>query len=147
VIVDTTPLHYASWEHLLINDHQLNFDKNIYEEIVNGRKSSEVIAELLPHLSTQELKQALDLKQQYYHEFIELGKLKVFDSTVSLIKELQKNNLKIAVSSSSRSVSYVLKKSRLIDLFDVIISGKDTKQGKPHPESFVNHYSPKGGSF
>lgn len=138
VVVDTTPLHYASWGQLIITDHKLNFDHTIYEETVNGRKSSDVIAELLPHLTNEELQKALDLKQQYYHELIEQGKLKVFQSTIRLIKELLQNNIKIAVSSSSRSVVYVLKKSNIIDLFDVIISGKDTQRGKPHPESFLN---------
>jgi beta-phosphoglucomutase family hydrolase len=138
VVVDTTPLHYASWKHLLITDHKLDFDRTIYEEIVNGRKSSDVVAELLPHLTSEELQKALDLKQKHYHELIEQGKLRVFQSTIKLIKELLQNNIKVAVSSSSRSVVYVLKKSNIIDLFDVIISGKDTQRGKPHPESFLN---------
>jgi beta-phosphoglucomutase len=138
VVVDTTPLHYASWRKLIIKDHQLPFNRTIYEEIVNGRKSSDVIAELLAHLPKKEQQQALDLKQTYYHKYIEQGKLNIFDSTIELINELINNNIKIALSSSSRSVSYVLEKSNIIDLFNVIISGQDTKRGKPHPESFLN---------
>lgn len=138
VVVNTTPLHYASWERLITFDHKLNFDRDIYEEIINGRKSSEVIAELLPHLKSKDLKKALALKQQYYHELIEQGKLKVFPSSIKLINELLRHNIKTAVSSSSRSVIYVLKKSNILDLFDVVISGQDTKRGKPHPESFLN---------
>jgi len=138
VVVDTTPLHYTSWRKLIIKDHQLPFNRTIYEEIVNGRKSSDVIAELLAHLPRKEQKQALVLKQEYYHKLIEQGKLSIFDSTIELIEELLANNIKVALSSSSRSVSYVLEKSNIIGLFDVIISGQDTKRGKPHPESFLN---------
>lgn len=138
VVVDTTPLHYSSWEKLLLDDHNCAFDSIIYEDKVNGRKSSDALAELLPHLTDKQLERALILKQEYYHELIAEGKLKVFASTVSLIKELMAKGIKIAVASSSRSVAYVLEKSNIIDLFAVIISGRDTKLGKPHPESFLN---------
>ena len=79
----------------------------------------------------------MTLKQDYYHALIATGKLKIFHSTVRLIKELTKNNIKIAVASSSRSVKHVLKTAKLHKLFDTIISGHDTTHGKPHPESFL----------
>ncbi|MCK4608360.1 MAG: beta-phosphoglucomutase family hydrolase, partial [Gammaproteobacteria bacterium] len=138
VVVDTTPLHYAAWEKLLITAHKIPFDSTIYEEIVNGRKSSEVITELLPHLAPSQQQQALKLKQDYYHELIEQGKLKLFQSSIKLIKELAAKNIKIAVASSSRSVEYILKRSNIISLFNAIVSGQETKHGKPHPESFLN---------
>jgi beta-phosphoglucomutase len=137
VVVDTTPLHYSSWKKLIIDDHKISFNHNIYEAIVNGRKSSDVIAKLLKHLPKYHQKKALALKQNYYLELINQGKLKIFDTTIKLIKELLENNIKIAVSSSSRSVAYVLKKSNIINLFDVVISGDEIENSKPHPESFL----------
>jgi beta-phosphoglucomutase len=137
VVVDTTPLHYSSWKKLIIDDHKIPFNRNIYEAIVNGRKSSDVIAKLLKHLPKHQQKKALALKQYYYLEFIDQGKLKIFDSTIKLIQELLENNIKIAVSSSSRSVAYVLKKSNIINLFDIVISGDEIENSKPHPESFL----------
>ncbi len=137
VVVDTTPLHYSSWKKLIIDDHKISFNRNIYEAVVNGRKSSDVIAKLLKHLPKHQQKKALALKQRYYLELIDQGKLKIFDSTIKLIQELLENNIKIAVSSSSRSVVYVLKKSNIIDLFNIVISGDEIKNSKPHPESFL----------
>jgi beta-phosphoglucomutase len=138
VVVDTTSLHYSSWKKLIIDDYKTHFDVAIYEEKVNGRKSSDALPELLPHVPEEKLIRALILKQKYYHDLIEQGKLKVFASTIKLIQELLAHNIKVAVASSSRSVAYVLQKSNIIDLFDVVISGHDTRLGKPHPESFLN---------
>ncbi len=138
VVVDTTPLHYSSWKKLIIDDHKIPFNRNIYEAIVNGRKSSDVIAKLLKHLPKYHQKKALALKQRYYLEFIDQGKLKTFNSTIKLIQELLENDIKIAVSSSSRSVDYVLKKSNINNLFNIVISGDEIKNSKPHPESFLH---------
>lgn len=136
VVVDTTPLHYLAWKKLS-EKYECKFDFTFYDEIINGRKSSDAITDLLPHLSDQECKEALDSKQNYYHELIEQGKLKVFSSTVKLIEELREHGVRIAAASSSRSVSYVLHKSNILHLFDAVISGHDTRLGKPHPESFL----------
>lgn len=137
VVVDTTPLHYSSWKKLFVDHHNIEFNRSIYREMVNGRRSAEAIMEMLPHLSEPELVDALNLKQDYYRELIQDKEIPIFKSTIKLIKELRDNNIRTAVASSSRSVDYILKAAKIGDLFDVVISGNDTKFGKPHPESFL----------
>ncbi|MCK4869545.1 MAG: HAD family phosphatase [Gammaproteobacteria bacterium] len=137
VVVDTTPLHYRSWEKLLIETHSQPFDDIVYESVVNGRRSKDVITELLPHLNESQQQQALEFKQKHYLELISQGELKIFHSTINLIYELAKNNIKLAVASSSRSVHHILEQADIHNLFHTVISGNDTSQGKPHPESFL----------
>ncbi|OVE73344.1 hypothetical protein BVX93_01815 [bacterium B13(2017)] len=65
----------------------------------------------------------------------------MFESTVNLIKQLIAKGVKVGVASSSKNCKLVLKKSGLIDLFEVIIGGIVSKElglkGKPNPDIFI----------
>lgn len=56
------------------------------------------------------------------------------------IEYLKENNILIAVASSSRRsvIDFYLKSADLTHEFDYIISGEEVKNGKPHPEIFLN---------
>lgn len=58
---------------------------------------------------------------------------------VSLLEALKKNNVTIAIASSAprRLISSIIKKARLDNYFDFIISGDDIIQSKPDPEIFL----------
>lgn len=55
-----------------------------------------------------------------------------------LIKELHKNGIKLVLASSSEmeNIELVLTKFRLLNYFDLRISGADLETSKPHPEIF-----------
>ena len=56
---------------------------------------------------------------------------------MKLVKELKSNRIKIAAISSSKNCRYILKKTGLFRLFDIVLTSNDIKRGKPDPEIFL----------
>jgi beta-phosphoglucomutase family hydrolase len=58
---------------------------------------------------------------------------------LSLIRELKRRGIKLAIGSSSTRnlVNYILKKLNITCLFDCIIAAEDVEHSKPNPEIFL----------
>lgn len=136
VIVDTVPLHFKAWKKMF-SEYGKDFTFQDYKEKVDGIPRIDGVKAILPQLSQKELEEAATKKQHYFLEFLEKEGVKVYESTLNLIKNLRKEGIKIAVISSSKNCLYILKRANIDDLFDVIITGNDVKRGKPHPDIFL----------
>jgi alpha,alpha-trehalase len=66
--------------------------------------------------------------------------VEVYESTVTLIRELRQRGIKTAIVSSSKNCVPVLRAAGLVDLFDAKVDGTDLErlglQGKPKPDMF-----------
>jgi len=136
VVVDTVPLHFKAWKKMF-SEYGKDFSLQDYKEKVDGIPRIDGARAILPQLSQEELKKAASKKQDYFLEFLEKEGVKVYESTLNLIKNLRKEGIKVAVISSSKNCLYILKKANIDNLFDVIITGNDIKRGKPHPDAFL----------
>ncbi|MBT3208982.1 MAG: beta-phosphoglucomutase family hydrolase [Bacteroidetes bacterium] len=80
-------------------------------------------------------------KNQAFNEVLQNEGVKVFDSTVDLLKTLKNKDLKIGVASSSKNCEAVLKAANLTDYFetrvDGVVSAEQGLKGKPEPEIFT----------
>lgn len=65
--------------------------------------------------------------------------ISIKQGAVKLLDALDERNIKrcIASSSSRETIQYYLSLSGLADRFDFYISGEEVKQGKPHPDIFL----------
>ncbi len=63
----------------------------------------------------------------------------VMDGFYPLLKELKRQNFKLAVASSSskKTIKSVLNELDVIDDFDLIVSGEDFVESKPDPEIYI----------
>jgi len=136
VIVDTVPLHFKAWKKMFA-EYGIEFAFEDYKEKVDGIPRINGARAILKNLDEEELKKAAVKKQRYFLEFLEKEGIKVHESTLNLIKELKKNNIKVAVISSSKNCLPILKGAEIEHLFEVIITGNDIKKGKPDPEVFL----------
>ncbi len=136
VIVDTVPLHFKAWQKMF-SEYGKEFTFEDYKKKVDGIPRINGAKAILGKLPQEELERAASKKQEYFLEFLEKEGVKVYQSTLNLIKELKEKGIKIAVVSSSKNCRYILKKANIEDLFDVIITGLDIKKGKPDPEIFI----------
>ena len=79
-------------------------------------------------------------KNSNFNEILDKDGVEVFESTVEIIKELKKKNIKIGVASSSKNCKAVLEAAGLIDLFetrvDGLVSAELNLKGKPEPDIF-----------
>jgi beta-phosphoglucomutase len=136
VIVDTVSLHFKSWKKMFA-EYGIEFTFEDYKKKVDGIPRIDGARAILKDLDEEELKKAAEKKQRYFLEFLEKEGIRVYESTLKLIKELKENNIKVAVISSSKNCLPILKRAKIDHLFEVIITGNDIKKGKPDPEVFL----------
>lgn len=88
------------------------------------------------HHSVKELyEEEMNIMETYYR----VGKLRVIQPTVSLIKKVHQSGLRIAVVSSSDKVNIfqTLKRLRVRRYFDTVVSGNDVEHSKPYPDAYL----------
>jgi len=135
VIVNTVPLHFKAWQRMF-KEYGKDFTFEDYKQKVDGIPRIDGAKAILDDISEDELKKASDKKQGYFLEYLENGKIPIYNTTVDLIKSIRDSSLKAGVISSSKNCLPILKKTGLADLFDVIITGNDITKGKPDPQVF-----------
>jgi HAD superfamily hydrolase (TIGR01509 family) len=76
-------------------------------------------------------------KKEVYNELI-LSELELMPGAKSIVNELN-NNFRLCIASASRleSIELILHKFNLRGKFETILSDKDLKRGKPHPDVFL----------
>jgi beta-phosphoglucomutase len=136
VIVDTVPIHFKAWKRMF-SDYGIEFTFDDYKKKVDGIPRIDGCRAILTDLSDDEISTASDKKQVYYLEYLEKEGIKVYESTISLIKQLLENKIKVAVISSSKNLLMILKKTNTESLFEVKIGGNDITKGKPDPQVFL----------
>jgi len=79
-------------------------------------------------------------KNDLFLKYLQEG-VKVYDSTVSLIRKLKDEGVTTAIVSSSKNCSAVLEAAGITDLFDTQVDGVVSEQlnlpGKPRPDIFL----------
>lgn len=164
VITDTARIHAASWEKMFneflesrstetrtkFEPFDIDKDYNLY---IDGKPRFDGVRSFL-HSRGIDLPMGkpedIDLrtvyglgnrKNSYFLEVLKKEKIKVYESTVELIKTLKENGLKVAVISSSRNARAVLEAAGVLVLFDVKVDGLDSVKfglkGKPEPDIFL----------
>jgi beta-phosphoglucomutase len=136
VIVDTVPIHFKAWKKMF-SEYGIEFTFDDYKKKVDGIPRIDGCKAILTDLSDDEIQVASSRKQVYYLEYLEKEGIKVYESTISLIKQLLANKIKVAVISSSKNLLMILKKTNIESLFEVKIGGNDITKGKPDPQVFL----------
>jgi beta-phosphoglucomutase family hydrolase len=80
-------------------------------------------------------------KNELFRKLVSDGQVDVYQSTLSLVKELKGSGVKVGVASSSRNCNFILEKAAMLDLFETVIDGTTSKEfglrGKPAPDIFT----------
>ncbi len=80
-------------------------------------------------------------KNRRFKEHLETHGVELFDSTVELIHRFRAGGKRVAVVSASKNCEAVLRKAGLLDLFDVMVSGREAAAmslaGKPAPDTYL----------
>lgn len=136
VVVDTVPIHFKAWQRMF-KDYGHDFTFEEYKQKVDGIPRIDGATNVLTHLSPEEINKASDKKQEYFLEELEKETIPVYQSTVDLIVQLQKEHVKAAVISSSKNARFILKRIGLLSRLSAVVSGRDIEKGKPDPEVFL----------
>ncbi len=165
VVTDTAELHAASWKKMFDvfldkrgkekNKFYSPFDeKSDYLKYVDGKPRYDGVTDFLKargiEIANGDPKDLPDVeticglgnrKNQIFTEMLSEGEIKVFETTIDLIKKLRKLNMKTAIISSSKNCRKIIEKAGISDLFDTRVDGIDSEKlglkGKPEPDIFI----------
>jgi beta-phosphoglucomutase family hydrolase len=175
VITKTALVHSAAWTRMF-NDY-LKYREKTYGEshrefeheadylpYVDGKPRYKGVADFLKSrgidlpfgnpadAATEETVCGLgNRKNSYFNNIVDTEGVQVYESTVSLIKELKNNGIKVGVASSSANCKRVLEKTGLIDLFETRVDGEVSVilhlKGKPEPDIFTTASDNLGAKY
>ncbi len=140
VIVSTDNYHYLAWKKIA-DAEGIYFDREINEALrgVSRMESLDIILRKTSKIYTDEQKQELAYrKNEYYKTLLQnLNSEDILTGIMTVLEKLKKNQIKIAIGSSSKNTSLILRQIGLHNYFHGIADGNEIKNSKPHPEVFL----------
>jgi beta-phosphoglucomutase-like phosphatase (HAD superfamily) len=144
------------------------FTPKVYQEVLSGKPRMAGAMAALEYFGVPDpearVGEYADRKQEMVVELIEAGKFSAYPDALRFLIAVKDAGMTIAAASSSKNAGLFLRQIRLdtfaeqeglspswmtdgltlLDAFDVDISGREFKQGKPHPEIFLTAASEMG---
>lgn len=140
VIVSTDDYHYRAWKKIS-DEEGIYFDRKINERLrgVSRMESLEIILEKANRVYSQEEKNSfVERKNSLYRNLLEeLTPSDILPGVMKVLETLKKNDIKVAIGSSSKNTEFILSKIGLHEYFDAISDGTQIKNSKPDPEVFL----------
>lgn len=140
VIVSTDEYHYLAWKHIA-DQEGIYFDRTINHRMrgVSRMVSLDIMLERAKREYSQTEKLMLsEQKNTYYVNFLEnITPADILPGVQTLLNELRKRDIKMAIASSSRNTPLILKQIGLDNFFDAVADGNQIKNTKPDPEVFL----------
>ncbi len=138
------------------------YTTDVYQQVVSGKPRREGAAALLRYFHIPDpdgvhVQELCDLKQAMIAELIDRGEFTAFPDGLRFLLTLKDGGIRLAAASSSKNANRMLERvrlqpfceqhrlnfpfvtpeTRLIDLFDANVCGRDFAHGKPHPDIFL----------
>ncbi|EPZ35326.1 HAD-like domain-containing protein [Rozella allomycis CSF55] len=158
LIIDTESV-YTNVFQTVLNRYQKTFDWELKSKMM-GMRTLEATNLLIKTLNIpmsaeewiNETESMLVTPSFDFFKVEQFKSCKLMPGAAKIIRHLKRNNIPIAVATSSRSISFDAKitlHQDLFSLFDVIIKGDDhrVKNGKPHPDIFLTAFNELGKLF
>jgi HAD superfamily hydrolase (TIGR01549 family) len=104
-----------------------------------GKSAINILFELLPELTDEEIFRMRDRKEKIYRKIISRKKIRTVEGLVELLTFLHKNKIKCGIVSSAsvKNIRIGLKKNKITKYFDVIVGAEDVKRHKPNPDPLL----------
>jgi beta-phosphoglucomutase len=139
VVVDTEHLH-AEAEKLVCDKYNIIVPEKEWDAF-KGKTSLDIFSYIVKNFSQGTSVSAEEMIREKKRRYLEIaqGKMLPIPGALEFARYAKRHLEKIAlVTSSSREVTdMVLKKYKLNSFFDVVITGDDIQNGKPHPEPYL----------
>ena len=137
VITDSEPLQMKA-ERLVCDKFGISVPLEEWKNF-KGKTNRDIFSYILKKYSSKPLpvQQLIDEKRKKYIE-ISSEKLTLVDGFLDFIEKIRKMVPLIALTTSSSAIvqKFVFDKYNLHKYFDVITTGDEAKNGKPHPEPY-----------
>jgi len=140
VIVDTAKFHYLAWKQLANNlGFDISEEQNEQLKGVSRVKSLDIILSwgriVLDPMQKEVL--LIQKNKEYLNYINTLSKVDILPGIVDVLAYLKSKKIAIALGSASKNAVPILKKLKILNLFDAIVDGNVVKNAKPDPEVFL----------
>ncbi|MBR8662446.1 beta-phosphoglucomutase [Bacillus paralicheniformis] len=142
VITDTAEHHYLAWKHTA-EQIGIEIDRS-FNERLKGIDREQSLNTILIHggaagtYRETEKQEIMRRKNQYYQQLIQnLTPHDLLPGIAGLFAELKRENVSIALASSSRNAPAILERLGLMDEFHAVVDPAALARGKPDPEIFL----------
>lgn len=137
VITNTMPDHYKAWKTVLKNE-----GLNVSRYDIYSREGQTGLSSLVGIYKTYEKKlsksHAISIINKKEDLFKKIVKIRFITGSRAFLRYLDKQGFVLAlVTGTSRHELHKILPKSIYDIFDVVITGSDVKNGKPHPEPFL----------
>ena len=140
VIVSTDRLHYQAWKEIA-DELGLPFDPVANEGLrgVSRMESLDVLLGDHGGAYSQSEKEVLAArKNERYRSLLgTLSPADILPGVMTLLWNLKKRGIRVAVGSSSRNTKLILENIGLAETFDAVVDGNRIQRSKPDPEVFL----------
>jgi beta-phosphoglucomutase family hydrolase len=138
VVVDNTDYHVLAWMKFT-QEHGHKISAKTIREKFMGRLGRENIKDVLGAEVSDSQIEILDKKREAYYRKIYSKAIKPVEGLPEFLKELKKNNIKIALATAAppANVKFTLTRTGLKKYFKTIVDSTGVKRGKPNPDVFL----------
>ncbi|HMV09800.1 MAG TPA: beta-phosphoglucomutase [Cyclobacteriaceae bacterium] len=140
VLVDTAHYHFLAWKRLAKEfDYELTEEINEELKGVSRMKSLEIV---LNHanvsLENQKKELMADRKNTWFTEYVHnMNPDELFPGVRELFGRLKKDNIRIALASSSKNAQTIIEILGIQNEFETVVDGTMIVHSKPDPEIFL----------
>lgn len=140
VIVDTEPLHYQAFQHILKPQH-LGFSWDDYVETYMGFDDRDAFREAFKHagkkLTDNELEPLVAQKALIFQEIIKAG-VTPYPGVTELIQQLHQQGIPLAICSGAlrSDIMPIINQLGVAGCFAKIITAEDVPHSKPDPTCY-----------
>ncbi|MCY8558150.1 beta-phosphoglucomutase [Bacillus haynesii] len=142
VITDTAEYHYLAWKHTA-EQIGIEIDRS-FNERLKGIDREHSLDTILIHggaagkYQDAEKQEIMRRKNQYYQQLIQnLTPHDLLPGIAGLFAGLKRENVSIALASSSRNAPAILERLGVMDEFQAVVDPALLARGKPDPEIFL----------
>ncbi|MDJ0632225.1 MAG: HAD-IA family hydrolase [Xenococcaceae cyanobacterium MO_188.B29] len=134
-LANTDTLHFAIWQKTLA-EYGLQIDLTFYQQRVSGKVNEEILRDILPQLSVEEVLQFTETKEKRYRELAQT--LSPTPGLAKLLQWIKQNGLKQAVVTNAprNNAIHTLEVLNLTTTFPTVILAEDAPLGKPDPAPY-----------
>jgi beta-phosphoglucomutase family hydrolase len=145
VITKTAIQHAKAWRQVF-EKHGIQFDEvKDYDAYVDGKPREDGVRSVLQARNIPAtdalVEEIASEKDRLFLELIHKEGVETYPSSVTYVEAARQRALRVAVVSSSKHTTDVLKAAHLQKLFDAQVDGivaeKDHLKGKPHPDTYL----------
>lgn len=137
VIVDSEPIH-AKAKKMILDAYSIPYPDSIFDDFI-GQPDEVFFKYIYENLDKQKNPYKLLLQEKNDQFFELIPEMQLVEGFTPFINEIKKRGIKTALVSSTSTYTFGLidKHFYLADLFDLLITEKDTERHKPFPDPYI----------